>query len=809
MARKFFLTLFILISAVVFVPLEAVLASTTDGTISGYAWSAQIGWINFGTTNGNARITDSAVTGYAWNENTGWINLDPAQSGVTNNSSGTLAGKAWGEGIGWIDFSGVTVSSAGVFAGTATADNSISITFDCTNCNITTDWRPASVRNAGSVSASFSGGGSVGVTKSGSVIINGGQAVTGSREVILSLDAGSDPYKMSISHAADFPDAVTEDFAPEKPWTLSEGDGVKTVYVRFYYNSGVNHDVSDAIALDTSGPDIRITSVKPEYGFAEDVVISGETELNANVTLLIDDRYAAFTSDAYGRWTVSLGKLAAGPHRVRVYARDSFGNAGPSAFADFSVAPEPLQEPVVQPQQPAFLLPDPLAPILRKLGELVEPLLPGFLKPIAKEEPKPLVTVPKEAPLALKGKAYWFPEEPLEIFALAPLPKDVKVLAQKFPQVQKTFSQVGVNKITDVQKLSRANLKLPTLTESVLPAGSFAAGGVKAIGGIPVAKLSVEQKNKIPSAVIFAKGAGGLVDLNVALSVNRQGSAEQKIRIVAGQPIDLVLKADQPAKKVTGYVVFKSKQYNRVTYGVPRDALAPSSIFSGPNFAAALAPSVKIFLQGDVAQNSPAEGAPAPSEDRAVEQRFVLSTFEYTHSGQDVYTATLQPPVVDGEYEIISVMEYADPSVQSKEIKLITLVDPEGYIYEKNGNFQTRISGAVVSLFKLNPENSKYELWPARDFQQENPQTTDARGTYSFLVPEGFYYLKVDAPGYKSYEGKAFEVKEGSGVHINVEMKTHYWFLNIVDWKTLLLVLVVMLLLYNFYRDKMRERKQI
>jgi hypothetical protein len=120
---------------------------------------------------------------------------------------------------------------------------------------------------------------------------------------------------------------------------------------------------------------------------------------------------------------------------------------------------------------------------------------------------------------------------------------------------------------------------------------------------------------------------------------------------------------------------------------------------------------------------------------------------------------------------------------------------------------ETRIPGAVVSIYWLNPDTKQYELWPAKEFQQENPQTTDQRGTYSFLVPNGFYYLKVAVPGYLSYDGKPFEVKEGSGIHINIELKTKYWFLKIVDWKTLLLIIALLMLGYNFYKDRKREKK--
>src|SRR3989344_1987701 len=136
-------------------------ASTTLGTVDNaykYAWSNQIGWINFAPTDDTssyvgATITDSAITGYAWSENLGWINLNPTQGGVLNSSSGTLSGSAWGENTGWIDFSGVTINSSGEFTGTATGDVVGTLNFNCSNCTVTTDWRPTSTSSGGGVSS--------------------------------------------------------------------------------------------------------------------------------------------------------------------------------------------------------------------------------------------------------------------------------------------------------------------------------------------------------------------------------------------------------------------------------------------------------------------------------------------------------------------------------------------------------------------------------------------------------------------------------------------------------------------------------
>jgi hypothetical protein len=140
-------------------------ASQTSGTIDSaykYAWSSVGGWVNLAPTNGGLTITDTAITGYAWSANTGWLNFDTAQSGVTNNAEGTLGGFAWDAGGGWLSFTGVTIDSSGRFHGTATGGTvngaSYTLTFDCANCDVRTDWRPASSRTSSSGSNSATSG---------------------------------------------------------------------------------------------------------------------------------------------------------------------------------------------------------------------------------------------------------------------------------------------------------------------------------------------------------------------------------------------------------------------------------------------------------------------------------------------------------------------------------------------------------------------------------------------------------------------------------------------------------------------------
>ena len=148
-----------------------VYASITEGTIDTtyrYAWSENLGWIDFGSDEGNVGVTDTELSGHAYGESVGWIllNCDETDScgdvdyKVSNNNEGVLSGYAWGENIGWVAFNppngGVTINNEGIFFGHAWNETTGWIIFNCdetdscgdVNYYVATDWRPQSVRPA-------------------------------------------------------------------------------------------------------------------------------------------------------------------------------------------------------------------------------------------------------------------------------------------------------------------------------------------------------------------------------------------------------------------------------------------------------------------------------------------------------------------------------------------------------------------------------------------------------------------------------------------------------------------------------------
>jgi len=447
--------------------------------------------------------------------------------------------------------------------------------------------------------------------------------------------------------------------------------------------------------------------------------------------------------------------------------------------------PEPEKPPLIDALvKEAQRITERIRNLAREIARIFPPIRPPIVEEIKPPEVPIEELVPKEAPLAFQGKWQLLPSEPIRQFVLSPLPKEIQRLAGKFPELEQTLEKVGISKITDISRLRTITLKLPGLTERIgLPVTRVESGKFALPQGVPVAQLSAELKQAIPSEIVFAKTGGELIDFNIALSVSEKGETQQKITTISGKPLQLVVKPDKPVKSVKGYVVFKSKTPRPTSFQFPFNQLMASIIFANPVFAKP--------------QEQPVR----------VEEKLVLLEFEYTDpDGDGIYTAEIQAPIVEGEYEIITVIEYEDPELGKRAIRLITVVDPEGYVYTTLPAGKLRIAGAIVSIYWLNSEIKQYELWPAKEYQQENPQTTDDTGKYSFLVPPGTYYLRVEHPNYPVYQSETFIVKEGSGIHMNIELKTKFRWLKIIDWKIAIIILFGILLAYNFYRDKIREK---
>ncbi len=145
----------------------------------------------------------------------------------------------------------------------------------------------------------------------------------------------------------------------------------------------------------------------------------------------------------------------------------------------------------------------------------------------------------------------------------------------------------------------------------------------------------------------------------------------------------------------------------------------------------------------------------------------ITDTFKYTEGADGVWSADAQMPIIAGKFALRANINYEDGD--SKEISSLVLIDPEGYVYEQTSRGELRVSNATVSLWQK--DSNKWVLWTAEKYGQSNPQITDKSGQYSFLAPEGEYYIEVSSENYSSFRAQSFKLAEANPININIELK--------------------------------------
>jgi hypothetical protein len=103
-------------------------------------------------------------------------------------------------------------------------------------------------------------------------------------------------------------------------------------------------------------------------------------------------------------------------------------------------------------------------------------------------------------------------------------------------------------------------------------------------------------------------------------------------------------------------------------------------------------------------------------------------------------------------------------------------------------------------------------LWSGDNFLQKNPVYTDETGRYSFLVPQGNYYLTVLADKYLDYKSEPFDVAQEIGVRLEIELKKKTILPNWLSWQMviailLLIIIIMMAVITIFYLKNQRSRK--
>ncbi len=848
---------FLLTAIFIFLPCF-VFASSTDGVIDStykYAWGENIGWVNFGASNGNVHITDSGLSGSALSETAGWINLDNAD----NDGEGNLSGYGWGENVGWINFApangGVIINSSGEFTGSALGENTGWIIFGG-DYKVKTDWRPRSVRPACNNALDDDGDGLIDypadlgcesladtneIDQGGGlnpaitnppqkpfltaanpqgefkILINNSDEYASKRDVELKLFGGSDTVKMSISNFADFRDAIQIPFQEEIKWELksplrqltnpfAKGGNIETVFVKFYTRYGQPSDVvSDAIILDGIPPEKPII-IYPKSGSVvktDKPLFKGEAEQNSKITLEITSGSMelvniAIASDKDGKWSYQIPHpLADSNYQIKVNAKDSAQNTSETALNNFSVSTIVFPPKTIKQENNETIKQEPAKPTepteLATPTEPVEPVEP-VTPPVEPTEP----TEPTKPPVE--------PTKPTE------KPEPAKI------SIQQEVKKIGDKTSSLVQSGSSLINNIFQKTKQGI---SFAAGKIKETGKTIASafeKLTGQQKETtqelkeiiatpksapiptpepkdLPKETVVVKSAYGDIGLTPETQnqeIKKTRNQENKIVSgLSGQEVSLFIKPQGDVLGIAGQIL-----YDNATAKVESEK--ETDILSYQYLIDILKPTAAFAQEETQTRDN-------------INQTGGWKIKEFYYNDEDnngIYKAQIKLPGSESNYTIRTLIAYENGNIKSIDTPLI--VNSHGYVYQDAKIGMIRVSEAKITLFKLNEQTKQYEIFESSSYNKENPQTTNQDGTYSFLAAKGTYRIKVQAKDYKDYISKEFSIKDGEPINFNIELKRKFDWIRALEFALIILVAIGIVSISSifFYARRAKKRKQ-
>ena len=590
------------------------------------------------------------------------------------------------------------------------------------------------------------------------IFINNDDKQTTNRDITLTFLVGKDTTRMAISNSPNFENASLIPYEEEYNWHLSSCHKVKktgeqscTVYAKFYTQYGQSSKVvSDSIILKEDPPILDITVIQDHYEEGQSIIIAGVSERLPKITPSLDGiELSDIIPNRYGNWTLYLGQFFKGTYELLLSAI-SEAKIPITLTADIlvvEVVPEekPEEPPVEEPEEPEEPEDDPEDPTEPEEPEdPTEPEEPEDPEdpedPTEPETPEdPTDPENPETPPVFEEDWDLIPPAQTGGFVFMPVPKEtikeIKELAEVFPELEEKLKEMEIEdiddlKISDLRKLEEEGLILPNITkivnlrnEEITPA-------------IPFKELNKEEKEKIPEDIIFIKIGGGKIDIDINLKINSDGSLRKEVSTISGQTLSFFIKPKSKAEAIKGKLVFRSRIKDK-------ENLSDSFLNLISKTASALE-----------------------------ETKLVISEFEYSDTDNDgIYTTNIKVPSVEGEFDVLTEIDYEDQDLENKDLDLTIVSNPEGYIYRKDNNEETRIPDAKISLYQLNQKTNQYELFPASEYEQKNPIRTDMTGRYSFVIPQGTYYLEAQAQGYITYQTELFDAKEGSNINRAIELE--------------------------------------
>lgn len=189
----------------------------------------------------------------------------------------------------------------------------------------------------------------------GTIKINNDSQYTTSTSATLSLSATDSGSGMGSGSQMQFSNDNTswstpEAYATTKAWTLSSGNGTKTVYVKFKDVAGNwSSPVSDSITLDTVAPQTPTINpvTSPTTNSSQTLTGTKSTDASSILVTCSTATVGSVTYPTTTSWSCPLTNLTSGTNTITVKAKDAAGNISSAASASIVYNSVSFPAPVV------------------------------------------------------------------------------------------------------------------------------------------------------------------------------------------------------------------------------------------------------------------------------------------------------------------------------------------------------------------------------------------------------------------------------------------------------------------------------
>lgn len=146
------------------------------------------------------------------------------------------------------------------------------------------------------------------------------------------------------------------------------------------------------------------------------------------------------------------------------------------------------------------------------------------------------------------------------------------------------------------------------------------------------------------------------------------------------------------------------------------------------------------------------------------------ASFSLTKSTDSGLWSGLMSFTAAGDYEVVADAVDGAGNTTHTLVSKVRVAEP-GKVIDQSTKAGIK---ATVTVYYFEPVSGKWVVWDGAAYGQLNPQTTDSKGTFQYLLPAGKFYLKAESANHHVAVSNIFSLSSSRPVSSTLELKPEH-----------------------------------